>query len=140
MQTKPMQIKQVHARCSVTMCNNQNAYQIARTSGPGSNAVVICDECLMEAAKLRFGEVLTGDDAATLIINADNCMQSVTRLRVQNKAQEEKITLLEKHIAELTAIVDSYTPVTGEEPPADVKPKVITPPKPAVVKKGAAKK
>jgi len=100
----------------------------------------------LEACKLRFGEVLTGEDAATLIINADSCMKSVGRFRAENKAQEEKIVLLEKQIAELTAMVDKHAPVNEEEPPADVKPpveekpKVNKPPKPAETKKGAAKK
>ena len=98
MQNKPLQIKSVHASCGVTMCTNKQAHQIARTSGPGNNAVVICDECLLEACKLRFGEVLTGEDAATLIINADNCMQSVTRYRTLCKAQEEKIKAQEELI------------------------------------------
>lgn len=145
MQNKPLQIKSVHTSCGVTMCTNRSAFQIARTSGPGNNAVCICDECLLEACKLRFGEVLTGEDAATLIINADNCMKSVGRFRAENKAQEEKIVLLEKQIAE-TAIVDTFKPVIDEEePPADVKPpveekpKVNKPPKPAAGK-GAAKK
>ena len=141
MQLKPLQIKSVHASCGVTMCTNKQAHQIARTSGPGNNAVCICDECLLEACKLRFGEVLTGDDAATLIINADNCMQSVTRYRALCKAQEEKITLLERQIAELTAIVDKYAPINEEEPPGPpAPPKVNNPPKPAEIKKGAAKK
>ena len=141
MQLKPLQIKSVHASCGVTMCNSRNAFQIARTSGPGNNAICICDECLLEACKLRFGEVLTGEDAATLIINADNCMKSVTRYRAENKVLEEKITLLEKQIAELTAIVDKCAPVNEEEPPEPpAPPKVNKPPKPAEAKKGAAKK
>lgn len=146
MQNKPLQIRTVHTSCGVTMCTNRNAFQIARTSGPGNNAICICDECLLEACKLRFGEVLTGEDAATLIINADNCMKSVGRFRAENKVLEEKIVLLEKQIAELTAIVDTFKPVIDEEePPADVKPpveekpKVNKPPKPAAGK-GAAKK
>ena len=107
MQLKPLQIKPVHASCGVTMCTNKQAHQIARTSGPGSNAVCICDDCLLEACKLRFGEVLTGDDAATLIINADNCMQSVTRFRNLNKAQEEKINVLEEYVKALNGKIDA---------------------------------
>ena len=140
MQLKPLQIKSVHASCGVTMCTNKNAFQIARTSGPGNNAVCICDDCLLEACKLRFGEVLTGEDAATLIINADNYAQYNGKQRALIKAQEEKIVLLEKQIADLTAIVDTFKPVIGEEEPPEppAPPKVNKPPKPAAGK-GAAK-
>ena len=133
------------------MCTNKQAHQFARTSGPGNNAVCICDECLLEACKLRFGEVLTGDDAATLIINADNCMQSVTRMRTLNKALQEKINAQEELIKALEGKVsalqdfnntlqeqitlrDKQTPVTDGTPVPEVRTVCDT------AKKGNAKK
>jgi len=117
---KPMIIKPVHTRCSVTMCSNVGTNQIARTSGPGSNAVCICDECLMEAARLRFGDFITGNDATTMRMNADSHMKHIEVLKQLNKVQKEKIILLENEIEELKSIasaapeeqsVDRKTPV-----------------------------
>lgn len=139
---KPMIIKPVRTRCQVTMCSNIGANQIARTAGPGNMAICICDECLLEAVRIRFGDVVTGADAEILRMNADNHLKHNQALIQRSKAQEELIKALEEKadaLQELNATMqDQITLLKAKaaEGTPDPEEKIV----PAVNKKGTGKK
>lgn len=107
---KPMILKpEIPHRCMIAMCTNRASNSISRTSAPAQASFLMCDDCLREAYKARFGQALDKAEAEKIIS--------------RNQWLEAAVGKLTAEIAE-----SKVEQAKAAEPPAKTVPEAIKPP------------